>query len=81
MGCKKQGAKNRVIVIEKEKKQPLLLLFLNNNEPVYSTLLFELRILQRPIFFQGHKTTHVFKTRIVGAGGLGESVHLGHCCL
>ena len=38
MGCKKQGAKKGVIVIQKEK---------------------------RPL--QGHKPTHVFKTRIVGA--------------
>ena len=27
MGCKKQGAKNRVIVIQKEKRQPALFSF------------------------------------------------------
>ena len=60
MGCKKQGAKNRVIVIQKEKRRP-------------GTLLFALHILDL-IFFQGRKPTHVFKTRIVGAGWLGEYV-------
>jgi hypothetical protein len=34
MGCKEQGAEKRVIVIQKEKKQPAL--FLNNNEPVFA---------------------------------------------
>ena len=46
MERKKQGAKNRVIVIQKEKRLGHIL---------------EL------IIFQGHKTTHVFETRIVGA--------------
>ena len=36
MGCKKQGAKNRV---------RLSLLFLNNNDPVFFTLLFTTHIL------------------------------------
>ena len=39
MGCKKQGvAKNWVIVIQKEKRQPGLFSF--NNDPVFCTLLF-----------------------------------------
>ena len=33
MGCKKQGAKNRVIVIQKEKRQPGLFSFFINNDP------------------------------------------------
>ena len=47
MGCKNQGAKTRVIVIHKEKWQPGL--FLNNNDPVFCTLLFAPHILD-PIF-------------------------------
>jgi hypothetical protein len=41
------------------------LLFLNNNDPVFCTLLFATHILNP--FFQSHKPTHVFKTRIAGA--------------
>ena len=52
MSCKKQGTKNMVIVIQKEKRQP-----------VFCTLLCNTSF--GPIFFQGHKPTHVFKTRIV----------------
>ena len=40
-GAKKPGAKNRVIVIQKEKRPG----FLNNNDPVFCTLLFETHIL------------------------------------
>ena len=48
-----------------------LLFFLNNNDPVFCTLFFSCSYFG-PGFFQGHKTTHVFKTRIVGADWLGE---------
>ena len=41
-------------------------LFLNNNDPVFCTLLFSGPYFG-PNFFQGHKPTHVFKTRIVDA--------------
>ena len=51
MGCKKQGAKNKVIVIQKEKRQ---LPFLNDNDPAFCTLLFASHIFDL-IFFQGHK--------------------------
>ena len=37
------------------------LLFLNNNDPAFFTLLFATHVLY---FFQGHKLTHVFKARI-----------------
>ena len=49
MGCKNQGAKNRVIVIQKEAAWPLF--FLDNNDPVFCTLLFATRILDL-IFFR-----------------------------
>ena len=62
MDLKKQGAKNRVIVIQKEKKPGCLFSFLQ----VFCNLL-----LSAPYFgldfFQGHKPTHVFKTSTVGA--------------
>ena len=44
MGCKKQGAKNKVIVIQKEKRQPGLFFFW-----LTMTLLFAPHILD-PIF-------------------------------
>jgi hypothetical protein len=56
MGCKKQGAKNRVVVIQKEKRQPSL--FLINNDPDFCTLLFEPHILTQ--FFSGPATDPVF---------------------
>ena len=68
MGCKKQGAKNKVIVIQKEKRQlpsfwiTMTLFF----APCYLHLIFWTRI------FQGHKPTHVFKTKIVDADWLGD---------
>ena len=52
MGCKMQGAKNRVIVIQKEKRQCL-----NNYGSVFNTLLFAPYILD-PMIFQGCKPTH-----------------------
>ena len=64
MGCKKQGANNKVIVIQKKNRQLPYSLF-NNNDPVFFPLLFAIHIFDL-IFFQGHKPTHVFKTRTVG---------------
>ena len=40
--------------------------FLNNNDPVFCNQLFSGPYFG-PDFFQGHKPTHVFKTRIMGA--------------
>ena len=60
MGCKKQGAKNRGHCYSKREYE-----FLNNNDPVFCILLFSIHILD--LFFQDHKPTHVFKTRIAGA--------------
>ena len=68
MGCKIWG----------EARLPLLLL--NNNDPGFCTLLFAPHILDL-IFFQGHKPTHVFKLRIVGADWLGEYVQSKSCAL
>ena len=53
------------------------LLFLNNDEPVFVTLLF-FRSIVWIWFFQGHKPTHDFKTRIVGADWLGDREELRH---
>ena len=61
MGCKKQGHR-----YSKREEAAWSFLFLNNNDPVFCTLIFAPHILD-PIFFQGHKPTHVIKTRIVGA--------------
>ena len=61
MGCKKQGAKNRVNVIKKEKR--------------LGCLFFAAHILN--LFVQGHKPTHVFKTRILGADCLGDCWAVG----
>ena len=56
MGCKKQGEKKQGHCYSKEKRQPGLG-FLH---PVFCNPYFG-------PFFQVHKQTHVFKTRIVGA--------------
>ena len=64
--CKKQGAKKQGHCYSKREKADWPLLFLDNNDPIFCTLLFATRILDL-IFFQGHKPTHVFKTRIVDA--------------
>jgi hypothetical protein len=56
--------KNRVIVIQKEKRQPGLFSFLITMTLFFCTLLFSGPYFA-PDFF--HKPTHVFKTRIVGA--------------
>ena len=71
MGLKKQGAKNRAIVIQNPKRQPDLFSFWTTMtlfflHPAFSGPYFG------PDFFQGHKPTHVFKTRIEGADWLGE---------
>ena len=50
----------------KREEAAWLLLFLNNNDPVFFTLLLSGPYFE-PDFFQGYKQTHVFKTRIVGA--------------
>ena len=56
MDLKKAGSKKQGHCYSKREKAAWPLLFLNNNDPVFCTLLF-----------QGHKPTHVFKTRIVCA--------------
>ena len=69
VGCKKQGH-----CYSKREETRLPLLFLNNNDPVFCNLLFSGPYLDL-IFFQGHKPTHVFKTRIVGANWLGVTMY------
>ena len=66
MGCKNQGAKNRAIVIQKENRQPNLFSFRITMTLFFVTCFFPVHILDL-IFFNGHKPTHVLKTRIVGA--------------
>ena len=64
MGCKKQGAKKQGHCYSKREEAAWPLLFLNKNDPVFSPCFLQ------PIFWtflQGHKPSHVFKTRIVGA--------------
>ena len=56
---KKQGAKNRVILIQKEKRQPGLFFFWLTKTLFFCTLLFSGPYFA-PDFFQGHKPTHVF---------------------
>ena len=75
--AKSRVQKNRVIVIQKEKMPGCLFSFLNKNDPVFCTLHLAIHILD--LFFQGHKPTHVFKTRIVGADCYASnSVRLWH---
>ena len=65
MGCKKQGAKIQGHCYTKKEKAAWPLLVLNKNNPVFLHPAF-----CKPYFgpfLQGHKPTHVFKTRIVGA--------------
>jgi hypothetical protein len=59
---KSRMPKNRVIVIQKENRQPGLFSF-----GITMTLIFCTLFFFGPDFFTGHKPTHVFKTRIVGA--------------
>ena len=65
-GCKKQGHS-----YSKREEAGWSLFFLNNNDPVFCTLLFSGPYFG-PDFFQGYKPTHVFKTRILGADWLGD---------
>ena len=66
MGCKNQGAKKQGHCYSKREEAAWPLLFLNNNDPVFFTLLFSGPYFG-PGFFLDHKPTHVFKTKIVGA--------------
>ena len=64
MGCKKQGAKKRVIAFKKRRGQAASSLYEYYNDPVFLHPAF-----RNPYFgpfFQVHKPTHLFKTRIVG---------------
>ena len=63
MGFKKQGAKNRVIVIQKEKKQP-----------VFFASCF-LQTIVWTLFLQGQKPTHVF---MLGADWLSKYSRLSN---
>ena len=65
MGCTKKGVKKQGHCYLKRGKAAWPLLFLNNNDPVFSPCFFQVHIWT--CFFQGHTLTHVFKTRIVGA--------------
>ena len=58
MGCKKQGAKNQGHCYSKKEEA----FFLNNNDPVFCTLLFATHILD--LFLKDHKPTNVLKTKI-----------------
>ena len=71
----KSRVKKTRSLLFKKRRGSCPLLFLNNNDPVFCTLLFASHIFDL-IFFQGHKPTHVFKTRIVGTDWLGEWVQL-----
>ena len=66
--------KNRVTVIQKEKKQPGLFSFWITMTRFFCTLLFATHILD--LFLQGHKPTNIFKTRIMGADWLGECLKM-----
>ena len=66
MDLKKAWCKIQGLCYSKREGARLSLLFLNNNDPVFCNWLFSGPYFG-PDFFQGHKPTHVFKTRIVGA--------------
>ena len=72
---KSRVQKSRVIVIQKEKRQPGLFSFWITMTLFFAPCFFQVHILGLD-FFQGQKPTHVFKTRIVGADWLGESLFL-----
>ena len=72
--AKSRVQKNRVIVIQKEKRPGCLFSFWITKTLVFYTLLFSKSRV--PNFFQGHKPTLVFKTRIVGADWLGDCLIL-----
>ena len=52
MGCKNQGAKNQGQCYSKREESAWSLLFLNNNDPVFCTLLFATHILDPFLKFQ-----------------------------
>ena len=68
--AKSRVQKNRVIVIQRENRPGCLFSFWITMTLVFYTLLFSKSWV--PDFFQGHKPTLVFKTRIVGADWLGD---------
>ena len=67
--------KSEFQIATKREEAAWLLLFLNNNDPVFFIVLFSGPYFG-PDFFQGHKPTNVFKTRIVNADWLGVSLPL-----
>ena len=75
IGSKIWSAKSSVqktrSLLFKKRRRSCPLLFLNNNDPVFCTLLFAPHILD-PFFFQGRRPTHDFKTRIVAADWLDD---------
>ena len=62
MGCKKQAVKKQGHCYSKREEAAWPLLFLNNYDPVFFTLLFSGPYFG-PDFFQGQKPTHVFKNK------------------
>ena len=70
MGCKKRGAKNRVIVTQKEKRQPGLFSLLY---PVFATHILDLtffRVTNRPMF-----SKQELWVQIDWASGFAASLH------
>ena len=67
MDLTKEGARKQGYCYSKREEAAWPFLILNNNDPIFCTLLFSGPYFG-PDFSQGHKPTHVFKTRIVGAG-------------
>ena len=66
MDLKKAESKKQGHCYSKREEAAWPLLFLNKNDPIFSPCFFSGPYFG-PDFFQGHKLTHVFKTRIVGA--------------
>ena len=66
MDLKKAECKTVRLLLFKKRKGSLVSSLLNTNDPVFCTLLFSGTYFG-PNFFQGHKPTHVFKRKIVGA--------------
>ena len=66
MDLKKAGSKKQTHCYSKREEETWSLLFLNNNDPIFFTLLFSGPYFG-PDFFQCHKPTHVVKTRIFSA--------------
>ena len=66
-GFQKAGSKKQGHCYSKEEEEAAWpLLFLDDNDPAFCNPYFG------PDYFQGHKLTHVFKTRIVGADWRGQ---------